>query len=56
MRRHRGIREQFSMPGVAGAWGRTGNADELGLAPVYKGPCVGKMLARDPRDEGKQDF
>lgn len=56
MRRHRGIREQFSVPGVAGAWGRTGNEDELGLAPVYKGPCVGKMLARDPRDEGKQDF
>lgn len=35
----------------------TGDEDELGLAPVYKGSCVAKMLARESGDEGKQgDF
>ena len=42
----------WQVPGEA-----TGDEDELGLAPVYKGSCVAKMLAREPGDEGKQrDF
>ena len=39
----------WQVPGEA-----TGDEDELGLAPVYKGSCVAKMLAREPGDEGKQ--
>ena len=46
VQRHRGINKQFNIPGMAGAWGETtGDEDELGLAPLYKGPCVTKKLA-----------
>lgn len=41
----------WQVPGEA-----TGDEDELGLAPVYKGSCVAKMLAREPGDEEKQRF
>lgn len=43
---------------MADSWGgTTGDEDELGLAPVYKEPCVTKMLALDPGDKGKhRDF
>lgn len=43
---------------MAGAWGgKTEDEDKLGLAPVYKGPCVTLMLALDPEDKGKRgDF
>lgn len=43
------------MPGVASTWEATGDEDELGLAPVYKGSCVAKMLAREPGDEENKD-
>lgn len=36
-----------SMAGARG--GKTEDEDKLGLAPVYKGPCVTLMLALDQR-------
>lgn len=46
------------MPGMAGARRKTiEDEDKLGLASVYKGPFVTKLLALDPGDKRKQgDF
>lgn len=58
VQRHRGNTDQFSVPGMAGAWGEIiEDEDKLGLAPVYKGPFVTKLLALDPGDKRKhRDF
>lgn len=57
MQRPGGITEQlmylaWRLPGEEQQEMRT----NWGLVPVYKGPCVTKMLALDPEEKGKQDF
>lgn len=57
MHQSTGATEKFNMPGTAGAWGETtGDEDRLGLAPVYRGPCVTKTLALDPGGKRKWRF